>query len=88
MKRLLKSIVLTLLVIAICYGAFFGWMILVSPLTYAEMDFDHDGTVGFFEADYASSFGERKIMENGHECIEYFAYKDGIPLKVLCSKSK
>ena len=63
-----------------------GWMVYISPLKYAEMDFDHNGTVDFFEADYASSFGERKTLKNGHACIEYFAYKDGLTLKEVCSK--
>jgi hypothetical protein len=62
----------------------FGWMVYASPLTYREMDFDHDGQVSYSEAGYASSFGMRMYVDHGHHCTEYFAYKDGLPLKTGC----
>ena len=68
------------------YWMLFGWMVCMSPLSYAEMDINHDGKVGFFEADYASSYGERTVEKGGLKCIEYFAYKDGLSLKVVCPK--
>jgi hypothetical protein len=40
--------------------------------------------VSFSEADYASSFGKRIIVDHGRHCTEYFAYKDGVPLKLVC----
>jgi hypothetical protein len=66
------------------YWVIFGWMVYVSPLTYREMDFDHNGHVSYSEADYASSFGTRMYVEHGRQCTEYFAYKDGLPLKTDC----
>ena len=45
-----------------CYCALFGWMVYTSPLSYAEMDINHDGKVEFFEVDYASSFGEKDLL--------------------------
>ncbi len=68
----------------IAYWAIFGWSMYASPLTYREMDFDHDGLVSYSEADYASSFGMRMYVEHGRHCTEYFAYKDGLPLKTVC----
>lgn len=68
----------------IAYWAIFGWMVYVSPLKYSEMDFDHDGRVSYSEADYASSFGTRRYGDRGRHCMEYFAYKDGLPLKTIC----
>ena len=81
-----KALALTSAGIFCCYWALFGWMVFVSPLLYAEMDINHDGKVEFFEADYASSYGERAVDKAGLKCIEYFAYKDGLPLKVVCPK--
>ncbi|MEW7851027.1 hypothetical protein AB2N08_20255 [Massilia aurea] len=68
----------------IAYWVIFGWMVYVSPLTYREMDFDHDGQVSFGEAGYASSFGTRMYVNHGRHCTEYLAYKDGLPLKTSC----
>jgi hypothetical protein len=79
-----KAIVLPVVSLVGCYCALFGWMVYSSPLSYAEMDINHDGKVEFFDVDYASSFGERSVESAGLKCIEYFAYKDGLPLKVVC----
>ena len=59
-------------------------MVHQSPLAYESMDFNHDGKVSFSEADYASSFGNRVVVDQGLHCMEYFAYKDGLPLKLVC----
>jgi hypothetical protein len=83
-RKITTVVVLGFATTAIMYLAMFGWMVYHSPLTYAEMDFNHDGSVTLGEADYASSFGERQISASGKTCIEYFAYKDGLPLKVDC----
>lgn len=66
------------------YCIFFGWKVHQSPLAYESMDFNHDGKVSFSEADYASSFGTRMVVDHGRHCTEYFAYKDGLPLKLVC----
>jgi hypothetical protein len=51
---------------------------------YAELDLNHDGSVNFSEAEYAASYGEQTIAVGNLRCTEYFAYKDGLPLKVIC----
>jgi hypothetical protein len=81
-----KAIILAAVGLVGGYWALFGWMVYSSPLSYVEMDINHDGKVEFFEADYASSFGERSVEKAGLKCIEYFAYKDGLTLKVVCPK--
>ena len=50
-------------------NAVFGWMVNSSPLSYAEMDINHDGKVEFFEMDYASSFGERSVESGAPEMM-------------------
>lgn len=79
-----------LLVGFIPVGSYFlllGWLFYASPLTYMEMDFNKDGTVSLSELDYATSYGTKEVEQKGEKCIEYFAYKDGLPLKVVCPKS-
>lgn len=68
----------------ICFAAF-GWMVYTSPLRYSEMDFNHAGRVGLFEADYASSYGKRAVQLDGKKCLEFFSLKDGLTLKIDCS---
>ena len=60
-------------------------MSLVDPrFTWNEMDLNGDGIVSFSEADYVGSSGVRRIVVDGKECLEYFAYKDGLPVKTVC----
>jgi hypothetical protein len=85
-KKVTKAIVLTVAGLTISYCVIFGWMVYTSPLTYSEMDINHDGKVEFFEANYASSYGANEIEKGGMKCTEFYAYKDGLPLKVVCKK--
>lgn len=80
----LKAVVGTAAAMLVGYFSLFGWFVCISPLTYAELDLNRDGHVGFSEAEYAASFGERMVEEKDQKCTEYFAYKDGLPLKVVC----
>jgi len=85
-SKSIRTIVIVTAVIVLGYWAVFAWMVYRSPLTYEAIDFDHDGSVSFNEADYASSFGMRTIYRDGAECVEYFAEKDGAALKEVCPK--
>ena len=55
-----------------------------SPMSFDETDLDHNGRVSWSEADYVCNFGRRQVTSNGQQCTEYFAYKDGLTLKVVC----
>jgi hypothetical protein len=55
-----------------------------SPFSWADADIDKNGFVSPGEADYFADYGMRQYTENGKNCIEYFALKDGLPLKKVC----
>ena len=55
-----------------------------SPVSFVEADLNHDGNVTFTEAEYVCDYGVRTIDDGGKQCTEYFAYKDGIPVKIVC----
>ncbi len=71
--------------IVVILGAFYMSNVLNPRFTWAELDLDGNGVVGFGEADYVSSSGTRTVLLGGQECTEYYAYKDGLPLKVVCA---
>jgi len=54
--------------------------------TYDEKDLDGNGFVSMSEAGYFSESGSQNIEIDGMACIEYFAYKDGSRLKVVCDE--
>lgn len=36
------------------------------------------------EADYIANSATRAVIRDGRRCTEFFAYKDGLPIKVVC----
>lgn len=51
--------------------------------TWQEMDWDGDGTTTIIEFFGASDVGKRPLIDNP-KCVEYFAYKDGYPVRIVC----
>jgi len=60
--------------------------ILSLPFSYEELDLNNNGILSLEEMDYVTSYGKREVMYKGGECVEYYALKDGLPLKVVCIK--
>ncbi len=85
MKRTVKriNIILILLVIAWFYLLSYARLML-SPFSWRDTDINKSGFVTPSEADYFGSYGTRQYIENGKYCTEYFALKDGLPLKKSC----
>lgn len=86
---ILKSIIIVisaaLLIPVLFYLYLYVTALMDSKFTWKEMDLNNNGFVTFSEASYVSSSGARKIQVNGKECIEHFAYKDGLPVKIVCN---
>lgn len=56
--------------------------------SWAEMDWDQSGSTTIMEAISASDIGKRNTQGNGQSCVEYYSYKDGLPVKVTCPGPK
>ena len=85
MKRRLATLLggALLALVALRFGPFL-WARSQVPMTFDEADLDKDGTVSLTEAGYIASSGTREVVRDGRRCTEFFAYKDGLPLKVVC----
>ena len=55
---------------------------------WGDMDWDEDGSTTFTEFLAARDIGQREVQHNGQACIEYFAYKDGVPVRTVCPGQK
>jgi len=85
MKKLLSGVV----VIAFIFAAYFSVRIFIgyrSGYNYEDMDWNQDGRTSIAEIIESSDVGSRIKNVDGAECIEYFDYKDGLPIKVVCPK--
>lgn len=59
---------------------------LMQGYTWQEMDWRQRGSTSVGDFFAASDIGKRQITQDGKPCAEYFSYKDGLPVKVVCSK--
>lgn len=85
MIRRIVKIFLVLVVIVLTWFCFVPYLrIAFSPFSWAEADMDKNGFVSPTEAGYCADYGVRQYKENGMNCIECFALKDGLTLKKVC----
>ena len=82
-KLLILLGLITLGYVAVRCGPFL-WARSQVPMTFDEADFNKDGTVSLGEAEYIASSGTREVIQDGRTCTEFFAYKDGLTLKIVC----
>lgn len=78
------SVVLTFLVIIYCvFKGFASWR---QGYSWGEMDWSQKGSTSIGDFFAASDIGKREVWLNGVLCVEYYSYKDGLPIKQSCPK--
>jgi hypothetical protein len=76
-------------VIAICFAVVLylfarGAVSFKKGYSWIEMDWNQDGSTTIAEFFESSDIDTRSITKNGRECVEYFSFKDGLTVKVVC----
>jgi hypothetical protein len=85
-----KLIAVASLIAIIAVASFLYWLSpwamggLKSGFSWSEMDWDQNGSTSASELIDAIDIDTRVVEENGQQCLEYFALKDGMPVKVTC----
>lgn len=54
--------------------------------SWKEMDWQQRGSTSIADVFAASDIGKRDVVVNGKTCVEYYEYKDGLPVKTDCPK--
>jgi hypothetical protein len=52
------------------------------------MDWDDKGHTSMTDFLRAADVGKRPVDVNGQSCVEYFIYRDGITVKIVCPKGR
>lgn len=73
--------------ISLVYIVIIYLLITMLPFDYNDVDLDKNGIISLTEYEYSASYGSRIIKKNGKDCTEYYALKDGLPLKLNCNQS-
>ncbi|WP_051091806.1 hypothetical protein [Methylosarcina fibrata] len=85
MGKVISYIFITTLVLAIVYCVFRGIISWKQGYSWQEMDWRRRRSTSISDFFAASDIGKREVIKNGKKCIEYYAYKDGLPVKTVCS---
>ena len=66
-----------------------AWAIAAAAQGYSwkDMDWNQDGTTSMWEFFMSSDVGRKTVQKDGMKCTEFFAFKDGMPVKVVCKAS-
>jgi hypothetical protein len=51
---------------------------------WAEMDWDDKGHTSIADFLRAADVGKRPVEVNGQSCVEYFLYREGMTVKIVC----
>lgn len=86
MKNLLILIALAASILFSFYLFFRGTSAWSQHYPWRDMDWNGSGTTSLAEFFEASDVGKRVVTKDGSICIEYFRYKDGLPIKVVCKR--
>jgi len=82
-KAILSGIAITSL-LGLLYFITLGVMSWKQGYSWEEMDWHQKGNTSIVDFFSAVDIGKREILVNGKPCAEYYAYKDGLPIKVMC----
>jgi hypothetical protein len=56
-------------------GQGYGW---------SDMDWNQDGSTSIGEVLDSKDVGTSEVVKEGKQCVEYWSYKDGLPIKTVC----
>ncbi|THF61970.1 hypothetical protein [Pseudothauera rhizosphaerae] len=74
--------------VLVMLGAGAGILVLRTGYSIQEMDWNSDGETTVSEMLRAIDIGRRSIRKDGLECQEYFSFKDGLPVRVVCPPAR
>ncbi len=74
--------------VLVMLGAGAAILVLRTGYSIQEMDWNSDGETTVSEMLRAIDIGRRTIKKNGLVCQEYFNFKDGLPVRVVCPPAR
>jgi hypothetical protein len=86
MRRVLKTVLAVAALLVLAYVSLRGVVSWRQGYSWEEMDWRQRGSTSITDFFAASDIGKRDVAVNGKECVEYYAYKDGLPVKTVCPK--
>ncbi len=83
-QKIAALLLTAMFIIAIIYILAQGLVSWNKGYSWAEMDWNQDGSTSLSEFFASCDIGLRPVTVDDKECVEYFSYKDGAPIKIVC----
>ena len=80
------KLIFVLALLVVIYFLYLGTRSLAQGYTWGEMDWNQSGSTSITDFFAAADIGKRETMVDGKKCFEYYAYKDGLKVKVNCAQ--
>ena len=84
MKKIYLKIILSTLSIVACYIAVLAYVSWRKGFSWEDMDWNQNGETSLTEFFKTSDVGVREIVKEVKACKEFYDYKDGLPIKIVC----
>lgn len=87
MGTLRRVSAMTFVAIILILGIYVGLRFLASwerHYSWKDMDWNQDGKTTVSEFLEASEIGHRRVSQDGKECRDYYALKDGLSIRMDC----
>lgn len=89
MGKVMKPVMIFVLAIGVLVAVYLVFRSISSfrqGYSWHEMDWSQKGNTSISDFFAASDIGKREVIQEGRKCIEYYEYKDGLPVKTICPK--
>lgn len=86
-KKMKTSLLILICTPPVLVAIYFSFRIAVAfshGYTISDMDWDSNGSTRIDEIIQGSDIGLRILQNDQEKCYEYFRYKDGLPIKIVC----
>lgn len=87
-KRIFVLVLASLAAMLVIYIFLRGFSVFLHGYSWREMDWNSDGKTTIIEFFEASDIGRRDVVVDGNRCVEYFAFKDGLAVRIDCHDEK
>ena len=85
MKKVYLKFILFIMSILVCYITVHAYASWGKRFSWEDMDWNQNGETSLTEFFKASDVGVREIQKEDTVCKEFYDYKDGLPIKIICS---
>jgi hypothetical protein len=81
-----RGFAIAILIVGTTYLGCVAFAAISRHYSWKEMDWNSDGTTTIVEFFASADIGVREVVRDGERCREFYALKDGMPVRTDCKQ--